>query len=61
MSRGELDDGWRLADIPRRWTLEDTIVITDRVDYMKAQPLNYILTPSFHYRVSAGVAANCSR
>ncbi|KAM0752240.1 hypothetical protein T439DRAFT_333439 [Meredithblackwellia eburnea MCA 4105] len=35
-----------------RWTLEDTIVITDYPGFMKAQPNNFVLAPSFHYKTT---------
>ncbi|KAM0747279.1 hypothetical protein T439DRAFT_336696 [Meredithblackwellia eburnea MCA 4105] len=35
-----------------RWTLEDTVVITDYPGFMAAQPNNFIMAPSFHYKTT---------
>ncbi|KAI5476190.1 hypothetical protein MNV49_000351 [Pseudohyphozyma bogoriensis] len=35
-----------------RWTQEDTVVFTDKPEYMLAQPCNFVIAPSFHYRMA---------
>ncbi|ORY48421.1 hypothetical protein BCR35DRAFT_327301 [Leucosporidium creatinivorum] len=39
-----------------RWTLQDTVVLTDNPAHMRAQPHNFILVPKFSYRSTVAAA-----